>query len=52
MEQPGKRLLGAARKRAKWMKTDEGFGIVGIKDTVSGRREYLGRIEKTRSRAG
>ena len=28
------------------MKTDEGFGIVGIKDTVSGRREYLGRIEK------
>ena len=38
--------LVAARKRAKWMKTDEGFGIVGIKDTVSGRREYLGRIEK------
>jgi hypothetical protein len=27
------------------MKTDEGFGIVGIKDTVSGRQEYLGRIE-------
>jgi putative transposase len=26
-------------------KTDEGFGTVGIKDTVSGQREYLGRIE-------
>ena len=37
--------LVAARKRAKWMKTDEGFGIVGIKDTVRGRQEYLGRIE-------
>jgi putative transposase len=37
--------LVPARKRAKWMKTDEGFGIVGIKDSVSGRREYLGRIE-------
>jgi hypothetical protein len=38
--------LVAVRKRAKWIKTDEGFGIVGIKDTVSGRREHLGRIEK------
>ena len=35
--------LVAARKQTKWMKTDE--GIVGIEDTVSGRRQYLGRIE-------
>jgi REP-associated tyrosine transposase len=27
------------------LKTDEGFGVLGIKDTVSGRGEYLNRIE-------
>jgi putative transposase len=37
--------LVAAGQRPEWMKTEEGFGIVGIKDTVKGRREYLARIE-------
>jgi putative transposase len=37
--------LAAPRKRVKWMKTEAGYGIVGIKDTLRGRQEYLGRIE-------
>ena len=34
------------RKRPNWLKTDDGFGVVGLQDSVKGRRMYLRRLEE------
>jgi putative transposase len=36
----------APRKRPPWLKTDEGFGIVGLQDSAGGRRRYVRRLEE------
>jgi putative transposase len=34
------------QKRPAWLKTDEGFGILGLEDSVKGRRLYVRRLEE------
>jgi REP-associated tyrosine transposase len=38
--------LGPARKRPPWLETATGFQVCGCDDTASGRREFLGLLEK------
>jgi putative transposase len=33
------------QKRPSWLKTDDGFGILGLDDSVKGRRQYVRRLE-------
>jgi putative transposase len=33
------------QKRPSWLKTEEGFGILGLDDSVKGRRQYVRRLE-------
>jgi putative transposase len=33
------------RKRAPWLKTDDGFGVLGLQDSAEGRRRYVQRLE-------
>jgi hypothetical protein len=33
------------QKRPSWLKTDDGFGILGLADSVKGRRQYIRRLE-------
>jgi putative transposase len=33
------------RKRPPWLKTDDGFGVVGLQDSAEGRRRYVRRLE-------
>jgi putative transposase len=33
-------------KRPSWLKTDEGFGVLGLEDSVKGRRLYVRRLEE------
>jgi putative transposase len=34
------------QKRPSWLKTDDGFGILGLEDSVQGRRLYVRRLEE------
>jgi putative transposase len=34
------------QKRPSWFKTDDGFGILGLEDSVKGRRLYVRRLEE------
>jgi hypothetical protein len=34
------------QKRPSWLKTDEGFGSLGLEDSVKGRRLYVRRLEE------
>jgi putative transposase len=34
------------QKRPPWLKTDDGFGILGLEDSVKGRRLYVRRLEE------
>jgi putative transposase len=36
----------SARKRPPWLKTDDGFGVVGLRDSAEGRRRYVHRLEE------
>ena len=33
------------QKRPSWLKTDDGFGVLGLDDSVKGRRQYVKRLE-------
>jgi putative transposase len=34
------------QKRPSWLKTDDGFGVLGLEDSVKGRRLYVRRLEE------
>ena len=34
------------RKRSPWLKTGDGFGVVGLQDSAEGRRRYVHRLEE------
>jgi hypothetical protein len=45
VEQPEKRLRCLAAKRPSWLKTEDGCGILGLEDSVKGRRLSVRRLE-------
>jgi putative transposase len=40
-----KGYAASPQKRPIWLKTDEGFGVLGLEDSVKGRRLYVRRLE-------
>jgi putative transposase len=38
--------IGWPSKRPQWLETEMGFSVIGCKDNVGGRREFLGLLEK------
>jgi putative transposase len=45
MEQSGRGYAVSPQKRSRWLKTDDGFGVLDLNDSVKGRRFYIQRLE-------